>query len=370
MISSIKGFSSNHGVFILGIPVGVIAVETRATETIIPADPASVDSREQKISEAGQVWYPNSAFKTAQAIRDFNYGEQLPLIIFANWRGFSGGQSDMYKEILKYGSCIVDALREYQHPIFVYIVGELRGGAWVVLDPSINPSKMEMYAESNSRGSVLEPEGVVEIKFRKNQMQAAMERLDSKCSSLREDLNSFPDKKEALQRNLDVREGELSPTYHQIATHFADLHDGALRMKSKGVIREIVVWNESRRYFYHRLSRRLAEEDLYRRVSQAFGRSSSPTDDKELVSKWFDCDGATNDSLSSIEHEDERFCVWVDKAGPAIKKRLAELEQAQSKRAIMERLSHSKEDVVTESIKAYLDGLTPEKRQNVLSAFI
>lgn len=44
--------------------------------------------------EAGQVWYPNSAYKTAQAIFDFQR-EGLPLIIFANWRGFSGGQQDM-----------------------------------------------------------------------------------------------------------------------------------------------------------------------------------------------------------------------------------------------------------------------------------
>ena len=39
----------------------------------------------------------------------------------------------MYGEILKYGAYIVDALREYKQPIFVYIPhgGELRGGAWV-----------------------------------------------------------------------------------------------------------------------------------------------------------------------------------------------------------------------------------------------
>ena len=36
------------------------------------------------------MWYPDSAFKTAQAINDINM-EGLPLIIFANWRGFSGG---------------------------------------------------------------------------------------------------------------------------------------------------------------------------------------------------------------------------------------------------------------------------------------
>lgn len=45
----------------------------------------------QIIAQAGQVWYPDSAYKTAQAIRDFNK-EQLPMIIFANWRGFSGGK--------------------------------------------------------------------------------------------------------------------------------------------------------------------------------------------------------------------------------------------------------------------------------------
>lgn len=55
-------------------------------------------------------------------------GEQLPLIIFANWRGFSGGLRDLFEEILKYGSYIVDALRQYAQPVFIYIppFGELR----------------------------------------------------------------------------------------------------------------------------------------------------------------------------------------------------------------------------------------------------
>ena len=39
--------------------------------------------------QAGQVWFPDSAHKTARAIFDFNR-EELPLLIFANWRGFSG----------------------------------------------------------------------------------------------------------------------------------------------------------------------------------------------------------------------------------------------------------------------------------------
>ena len=116
-----------------GIPMGVIAVETRSVENVTPADPANPDSTEQITSEAGGVWYPNSAYKTAQALRDFNHGEALPVMILANWRGFSGGQRDMYNEVLKYGSYIVDALVKYEQPIFVYIppFGELRGGSWV-----------------------------------------------------------------------------------------------------------------------------------------------------------------------------------------------------------------------------------------------
>jgi acetyl-CoA carboxylase/biotin carboxylase 1 len=119
-----------------GIPMGVIAVETRSVDNVTPADPANPDSMEMVTTEAGGVWYPNSAFKTAQALRDFNNGEQLPVMILANWRGFSGGQRDMYNEVLKYGSYIVDALVKYEHPIFVYIppFGELRGGSWVSFD--------------------------------------------------------------------------------------------------------------------------------------------------------------------------------------------------------------------------------------------
>lgn len=56
--------------------------------------------------------------------------------------------TDMYEEVLKYGALIVDALRVYKQPVFIYLPphGELRGGAWVVVDPTINPSQMEMYA--------------------------------------------------------------------------------------------------------------------------------------------------------------------------------------------------------------------------------
>lgn len=38
-----------------GIPVGVIAVETRSVEVTLPADPANPDSESKTVAQAGQV---------------------------------------------------------------------------------------------------------------------------------------------------------------------------------------------------------------------------------------------------------------------------------------------------------------------------
>ena len=49
-----------------GIPMGVIVTENRTVECSAPADPGDLTSSERKISQAGGVWYPDSAYKTAQ----------------------------------------------------------------------------------------------------------------------------------------------------------------------------------------------------------------------------------------------------------------------------------------------------------------
>ncbi|XP_067262908.1 acetyl-CoA carboxylase 2 isoform X6 [Chanodichthys erythropterus] len=223
-----------------GIPLGVIAVETRTVEVAIPADPANLDSEAKILQQAGQVWFPDSAYKTAQAIEDFNR-EKLPLMVFANWRGFSGGMKDMYDQVLKFGSYIVDALREFSQPVLVYIPphAELRGGSWVVIDPTINLQHMELYADRESRGGVLEAEGTVEIKFRKKDLLKTMRRTDSVYSNLAEQLGkaelSSQEHKD-LEAKLKSREEFLLPIYHQVAVQFVDLHDTPGRMQEKGVI--------------------------------------------------------------------------------------------------------------------------------------
>ncbi|KAF8892047.1 acetyl CoA carboxylase [Infundibulicybe gibba] len=247
-----------------GIPMGVIAVETRTIERIVPADPANPASFEQRIMEAGQVWYPNSAYKTAQAIFDFNR-EGLPLIIFANWRGFSGGQQDMLEN--------VDGLSSYKQPVFVYIVpnGELRGGAWVVLDPTINSEQMEMYADVDARAGILEPEGIVEIKMRRDKILTLMERLDEEYASLKKDSKDpsrSPDEQSAAAAALIKRETFLQPTYKQIALLYADLHDRVGRMEAKGCAKP-AEWKNARRHFYWAVRARVARSAALSAIAEA-----------------------------------------------------------------------------------------------------
>lgn len=277
-----------------GIPVGIIMPELRTSTAIAPADPASPASKENVVAQAGQVWYPDSAFKTAQAIRDFT-GEDLPIMILANWRGFSGGQRDMFLEVLKYGSYIVDALVACKQPVFVYIPpgGELRGGAWVVVDPTINPDVMEMYADVGGRGGVLEPAGTAAIKFRTRELMATAHRLDPALADLDKRLkaaaapgSATASETSSIKAAIRSREESLSGIYLQVAHTFADLHDTPGRMQAKGTINGVVPWRRARAFFYWRLRRKLAENSLVQRLIAAapqmgFGHATT------LLKSWY-----------------------------------------------------------------------------------
>lgn len=65
-----------------------------------PAHSHSPAATASHCTAAPQVWYPDSASKTAAAIEEFGL-EQLPLFILANWRGFSGGQRDLFDGVLQ-----------------------------------------------------------------------------------------------------------------------------------------------------------------------------------------------------------------------------------------------------------------------------
>ncbi|CAM9702436.1 unnamed protein product [Laminaria digitata] len=257
-----------------GIPVGIVATEGRLREKKCPADPADVSSHERIVQQAGGVWYPDSAHKTAQAIKDINH-EGLPLIVFANWRGFSGGQRDMFDEVLKYGALIVDALVVYKQPVFVYIPphAELRGGAWVVVDSTVNANVMEMYAASSARGGVLEANGAASIKYRHKDLLKTAHRLDPVLVELDAKLAACTDEEDKRQTAsaLAERETRVIGVYRQVAVQFADLHDTPGRMEARGAVRKVVPWAESRSFFFWRLRRRLAEFDLRKQSGSITG---------------------------------------------------------------------------------------------------
>ena len=286
-----------------GLPIGAVAVETRTSEKTVPADPAFEGAQIAEEQQAGQVWFPDSAFKTAQAIGDMNR-EGLPLIIFANWRGFAGGLRDMYGEILKYGAYIVDALREYEQPIFVYIPrgGELRGGAWVVIDSSINPKQMEFYAADGSKGGVLEPEGVVDIKFRRADLVKAMKRTCPAMQRLAAGEREGSASKSAQDLGAAEKklEKELTPAFKQLATHFAALHDTPGVMLQKRAIREVVPWDQSRAFFASRLRMRVAEERVKALARHALGPKA---DEDRIQSIVAELAGALEEIAAA---EDER----------------------------------------------------------------
>ncbi|KAJ5103088.1 Acetyl-CoA carboxylase [Penicillium argentinense] len=367
-----------------GIPMGVIAVETRSVENVTPADPANPDSMEMIAQEAGGVWYPNSAYKTAQALRDFNNGEQLPVMILANWRGFSGGQRDMYNEVLKYGSYIVDALVKYEQPIFIYIppFGELRGGSWVVVDPTINPDQMEMYADEESRGGVLEPEGIVNIKYRRDKQLDTMARLDPAYGELRRSLADTSLSKEQLgeiKAKMAEREEQLLPVYLQIALQFADLHDRAGRMQAKNTIRQPLRWQNARRFFYWRLRRRLSEELIVKRMAAA---SATPapltgaagaipaegvhtTSESPRAAHLRTLHAWTGMLDDELEHDDRKVAMWYEENKKAVQTKVELLRTEGVASEVAQLLIGNKEGGLR-GVQQVLSMLPVEERESVL----
>lgn len=131
---------------------------------------------------------------------------------------------------------------------------------------------MEMYADEDSRGGILEPEGIVNIKFRREKQLETMARLDPTYGALKAKLadpSLNPEELAEVAEQMQARERLLLPVYAQVSLQFADLHDRAGRMKAKGVIRDSLKWRNARRFFYWRVRRRLNEEYIVKRMAIA-----------------------------------------------------------------------------------------------------
>jgi acetyl-CoA carboxylase/biotin carboxylase 1 len=154
-----------------GIPVGVVGFDPRTQTLVVPADPTDPAHRERRVPQAGSVWHPDAAHKTAQMLFDFER-EGLPKVILANVKGFPGGSFDMGPgQVTKFGAMIVESLvragqgRRLLKPTIVIVLpfGEIRGGADVVVDSYLNRESLVMLMDEHGEMSVLPREGMYEV---------------------------------------------------------------------------------------------------------------------------------------------------------------------------------------------------------------
>merc|ERR1719203_2514923 len=130
---------------------------------------------------------------------------------------------------------------------------------------------MTMFSDPEARGGILEPAGIVEIKFRLADQLKAMHRIDPQLQALDAELEGTDETEvqEDIKEQIAAREELLKPVYLQAATEFADLHDKTGRMKAKGVIKEAVPWAESRKYFFYLAKRRISQDNYVAQLKAA-----------------------------------------------------------------------------------------------------
>lgn len=188
----------------------------------------------------------------------------------------------------------------------------------VVVDPTINPQFMEMYADEDARGGVLEPEGIVGIKYRKDRQLDTMARLDPLYGDLKRrslDKDLTPAQQTDIKEQMTKREELLLPVYLQIALQYSDLHDRAGRMKAKDTIRMGLKWQNARRFFYWRLRRRLNEENVLKRMAAV--------QSKELVSRGASL--ATIEAWSQLpafSTDDMAVALWYEENRKAVQEKI------------------------------------------------
>ena len=191
------------------------------------------------------------------------------------------------------------------------------------MDPTINPEAMEMYADEDSRGGILEPEGIVNIKYRQDKQLETMARLDPTYAELKRALSDKSlshDQLSDVKVKMTERRTLLLPVYTQIALQFADLHDRAGRMQAKGTIRHSLRWQEARRFFYWRLRRRLNEEYIVKKMAASSIRGALSRElNLETLKAW--------SGVPHFDREDRAVALWYEENRKEIHSKVEQLKQ-------------------------------------------
>lgn len=227
-----------------------------------------------------------------------------------------------------------------------------------MVDPTINPDFMEMYADEDSRGGVLEPEGIVNIKYRRDKQLETMARLDPTYAELKASLSAkslSQDKQSDIKVKMSEREQLLLPVYSQISLQFADLHDRAGRMKAKNTIRHPLIWKNARRFFYWRLRRRLNEESLIKKMANT--SSKGPVARENSVQNLRAWTG-----IQDFEHNDRAVATWYEENRKSVQAKMDGLKSEGAAFDIANLLSANREGSM-KGLKQFLETMPIQERE-------
>ena len=221
---------------------------------------------------------------------------------------------------------------------------------------------MEMYADEDARGGVLEPEGIINIKYRRDKQLETMARLDQTYGDLKRSLatpglstNELSD----IKIKMTAREELLLPVYNQISLQYADLHDRAGRMEAKGVIRQALQWKNARRFFYWRLRRRLNEESILKKMATVSLRNKEITREQnlEMLQAWT--------RIASFEQDDKAVAMWYEENRKEVHAKVEALKNEGVAYDVASLLRGNKEGGL-KGIKNMLSMLPIEEKESVL----
>ena len=229
------------------------------------------------------------------------------------------------------------------------------------MDPSINPDAMEMYADEDARGGVLEPEGIVNIKFRRDKQLETMARLDPTYAELKASLadkSLSQEKQSDIKVKMSEREQLLLPVYSQISLQFADLHDRAGRMQAKNTIRHPLLWKNARRFFYWRLRRRLNEESLVKKMANASPKDSmSRATSLRNLQAW--------SGIQDFQHDDQAVATWYEENRKSVQGKIDGLK-AEAVAFDVTNLLNTNREGGMRGLKQFLETMPVEERESVL----
>lgn len=196
--------------------------------------------------------------------------------------------------------------------------------------------------------------------------QVAGEDMLEQMTGERQKIQEKIEDRQKTQEEIENRQKELETPYQQVAEVFADLHDGAERMKAMGVIRAIVDVEQSRHFFYWRLRRRLLQMKIEREIVAVSGRSMREA--QTLVEEWYKQSNQYRFSHCSSWDDNEMVFNWMSREySDSITAKLNSLKKAVIKEEVI-RMGRENPYTVAEGVIDLLGSLSGEVKERVVTS--